>query len=62
MQPNISYEIATTRIADMQRLAAERNRHNEIRSERGRRFSLGAVQRHIGRARGGRRRLVRRAA
>jgi hypothetical protein len=62
MQPNISYEIATTRIADMQRVAAEHNLHSEIRSERGEHLSLGAVRRYIGRARGGRRTLVRRAA
>ncbi len=61
MQPNISYEIATARIAELQRFAAERSALNEIRADRGR-FSLRAVQRYIGRVRGGRRMLVRRAA
>ena len=62
MQPNISYEIATARIAELQRFAAERSALSEVRAERSR-FSLHAVQRFIGRASGGgRRMLVRRAA
>jgi hypothetical protein len=62
MQPNITYEVATARIAELQRFAAERSAAREIRPERGRRLSLGGLRRYVGRARGGRRTLVRRAA
>jgi hypothetical protein len=59
MQPHITHEIATSRIAELHRLAAERNAGMEIRSARGHRLNFDGLRRYFTRSRSTRGSLLR---